>query len=221
MLTEKRLMAIATSISAMMVVVLGVLVARRFDWTSAEPMFPPAMSNASQMRTSSELIMVVVGAHGCAASNDPSLPPALQRIREGLAAAAAKEGLRFAVLGIAVDPEPSDGLAYLSKLGLGFDEIATGRNWLGLGPTVFLFRDQAGPPTIPQVLVLSRTVEVQGQSGVMIGADRILARKTGLDGVSRWAADGVPLDLGTVADAGEAARRISMPFTDVSGRRMP
>lgn len=214
MLTEKRLMGVATVTTTLMLAVLVMLVARRFDWSAEKPTFPKAMGNAAQMRTADELIMVVVGARGCAASNDPALPPALRRIRERLAAEAANNGLRFAVLGIAVDPEPSDGLAYLRTLDLGFDEIATGRNWLGLGPTVYLFRDQAGPATIPQVLVMVRTVEVQGQSGVRIGADQVVARKTGVDGVSAWADEGVPLDASALRGVGAAVLSQAQPNAD-------
>jgi hypothetical protein len=111
-----------------------------------------------------------------------------------LAAKAAKSGQRFWSVGIAVDWSPRVGFDYLSEVGA-FDEISAGRNWLNSSASTFLWEANAAAPSIPQVIVVERTVTVGADRPTILSYSepRVVARKIGTEEIARWIAAGTPI----------------------------
>ena len=140
---------------------------------------------ASRAETGTELIAFFITSSTCAASKGPELPVALEKIYVRLAELAKQEGKRFVKVGVAVDEIPADGLRYLATFG-SFDELMSGGGWLGSGSVALLIRDLPAPISTPQLLVVERSIQVQGNT-IQVSADRIVARRIGADEIASFA----------------------------------
>lgn len=187
-----RTTRVSVWLCCLMLLVLGGAAWHRRTANSPVPLLYPRVDAANQvMHSGRELVLVFIGSSKCGASAVPALPAALDSIRASAARYAASVHDQFSSLGIAVDQQPNDGLLFLKKFGV-FDQIAVGHNWLNAAAISYIWRETPGPGSLPQVVLVERQLDVTGD-GVSVGADRILARKTGSDGLIRWAAQGAPI----------------------------
>lgn len=138
-----------------------------------------ASISEGRVRSGTELIALFIASSTCGASNHPTLPADLRRIRAALASNAAAGRKRFAFVGVALDENPRVGIQFLERFGP-FDEILSGGSWVGTGAIDFMIRGIPGPLALPQLLVLERTVKVDASS-INVSADRIVARVLGFD----------------------------------------
>jgi hypothetical protein len=162
---------------------VGVLVGVR-----ASPRFgvPARLTNAAfndRLGTTSEVVLVLMGNSQCGACNDPDVPAAVARLKTMTDSAATRTEMRFSFIGVSLDWNVGNGLEYLARYG-GYDEVIVGRNWLNTGVTSWIWRDHPGPPSMPQAVLLLRTIE-QGERGITISRDSILARYVGVDELKR------------------------------------
>jgi hypothetical protein len=195
MASVDRAFRFSIGMTVVMLGLLGVVGWRRVQSRETR-IYPVVKGGPSDLRSGRELIMVVIGANGCGASRSAEVVPSVSAIREQVARYAAAHDLRFSTLGIATDVQPNSGLQFLLGFREPFDEIAIGRNWLGLGATTYLFRDKPGEPSIPQVLIIERDVTVAPPSGISIGPDRVVARRTGVDALVEWSTKGLTTPAG-------------------------
>jgi hypothetical protein len=142
--------------------------------------------NYGKVRTGKERLLILIGSSSCGASSDPLLPSAIARIQSIEAAQAKREGKQFSTIGVATDWNLNMGVEFLNKVGV-FDEISVGRSWGNAASVSLIWRDQPGPPTIPQLVIVERQVTVS-PSTITYGTDSVIARKIGLDEIKRYSA---------------------------------
>src|SRR5690606_33057748 len=90
-----------------------------------------------------------------------------------------KFGIQVTLIGVALDWDINAGLRFLQSAGR-FDEISVGRNWLNSHAVSHIWRDLPGPPVIPQIVVVDRTVRVDNDF-ITISIDSVVSRVVGVD----------------------------------------
>lgn len=141
-----------------------------------------------------EVLMVVLVSAACTWSTSPGLADSLRMLRRKLQAEASKRGFGFSTLGVAVDHDVSAGVKLLSRLGP-FDQVAAGNAWLNVAAVDYIWRDVAGEPGLPQVVLVRRTVS-RGPNAIVVGPDLLLERAVGPATVSAWLTRGATLLAG-------------------------
>jgi len=142
-------------------------------------------ATSTRVETGTEVIAFFLASSTCGASQHPRLPSALKAIRTKLNGQSQSEGKRFVYVGVAVDDDPDAGLTFLKPFGP-FDEIVSGGGRVGTGSVDLLIRGMPGPLSLPQLIIVERTIEV-GQSTISVGRDHILSRKLGFDEILKFA----------------------------------
>jgi hypothetical protein len=138
-----------------------------------------------------QLVVVYVGMTGCGASRDPELKRAVRRMKPLVARQADSLGRALSIAGVALDWQPDSGAAYLRSLGM-WDEMVVGNNWVNLGAERYIWGEQGGRPSIPQVIVYERTVR-PAKSRIAFGLARRLGRYVGTEEIIGWVERGAPL----------------------------
>ena len=111
---------------------------------------------------------------------------AVRAIRRGLRAQAVQQGETFASIGVALDWEVDKGTDYLERFGP-FDEIMAGRSWVNSGALKFIWSEGlGGEASIPQIVVLERTIDTPGDFVVRLRSERVRYRRAGGDQIVNW-----------------------------------
>lgn len=131
------------------------------------------------LRSGTEIVAIFIGSSTCGASNYPGLASAVATIRSGLRMAAVRRGAQFSMIGAALDWSVSEGLKFLESFGP-FDEVTVGRNWINGAATSYMLREFPGQMSLPQLVVVERTIGV-GQTAIQVGEDRFIMRRVGFD----------------------------------------
>ena len=160
------------------------------DWrlpARAAGEYAPALSvNAGQ-----EIAFVFVGSSNCGWSNVPELPNMVKGLKLELQKRAENLGMSFAAVGVARDIIATNGIRHLEKFG-DFDEVMSGRGWVNIGVLKYIYGGQlSGPAATPQVLVIERSLD-DTAGHISLAAERVVARKTGLDEIAQWVQSGAP-----------------------------
>ena len=121
-------------------------------------------------------------------------------MKQALADRATAAGESFSAIGVAAEWSIEDGLAYLieGKWTRGihdfgaWDEVQAGRNWLASGALNYVWRDPAGVPTVPQVVLLEREVGISGDR-ISASEDVPVLRLVGSDEITEWVTSGMPM----------------------------
>ncbi len=142
------------------------------------------ITRQSNLESGVEVLAVVIGSQSCGASTTPGFSGAIARILTELETDATRHGRRFSSVGVALDQSPADGIQFLSTIG-SFDEVMVGRSWLNSGAVHYIWRDIAGMPALPQLVLVERSVSV-GERSISIGSDKLLARHVGIDQIMSW-----------------------------------
>jgi hypothetical protein len=141
------------------------------------------------------VVVLYFTASKCGNCGSDSLQLAVERMKILLAERAKSNGLEFSAVGIAQDWDPMAGVEHLKKHGQ-FDEIASGNNWQGMATIHYLWRDHPGPPSLPQVVVIRRSLS-RTPASMTFGADLVLLRKVGSIEILDWVARGATLTFST------------------------
>jgi hypothetical protein len=125
-----------------------------------------------------EIVVVLIGSAGCAASRQNTLSNAMDQLRATLLEASSRQGLRVAFLGVALDTHISSGLRWLTSVGP-FDQVSVGGNWLNLAAV--------------QIVVLRRVVTIASDSqSVVVEPDVLVSRLRGVQEIINWATSDEP-----------------------------
>ncbi len=148
---------------------------------SAPGLSDPAPTPTAAGKIKRQLVAVLIGASTCGACRT-------ERFRAAFAAAqgrlVSKDSTVFLV-GVALDFDTKAGVKLLTKLAA-FDELIVGGNWANHAANKYIWDQFPGMPTIPQMVVLERTVEYSDR-GVVVGDEEVLVRLLGTDEIERWA----------------------------------
>lgn len=151
------------------------------------------VSNVS-IKTGDEVAMVFVGASFCGAHNVPGFPQVIERAKIAVQRQAGEQSKQFRAVGVALDWKPADGYAFMARFGE-FDEITAGSNWLGDGATRYVWRELAGGPEVPQLLIVERHVDADADQAIRMSGDRVVRRLLGTRAIEAWVAEGAPIQV--------------------------
>jgi hypothetical protein len=134
--------------------------------------------------------MIYFGSAGCAGSNHPELPRAIEMLKRRLAGYAEEHSMGFKAIGVAFDWDPAGGVEHLRKFGQ-FDEIATGSHWGNTLAVTYLWPEDSVPAMTPQVLVYERLFTTPSDSTIRPSFSEsdleLLARASGLTSILEFA----------------------------------
>ena len=128
-----------------------------------------------------EVEVVFVGSSSCGAAGRKDLEQVMDSLRAFMLADGVRRDYAVTFTGVALDWSVPSGLAFLEPFGP-FDELSVGRNWMNANAVRYVWRDLAGKPEIPQLVVLERTVDLSTKS-IVVGEDRLVERITGADDI--------------------------------------
>lgn len=146
---------------------------------------PESRPVLSQMPTKGDqLVAVYIGSSDCRGSKLPEFPEVERRTMAALSRLAQREGAHFVTVGVALDVIPRLGAKYLEKFGP-FDISVTGGGWMNPGAVQYIWRDYPGDGTVPQIVVVRRSVDVPPR-GVVVSPDSVLGRLIGIEGMQAF-----------------------------------
>ena len=147
----------------------GLWLSQRYDLSVALEPVPRASATAPDTdaypprysrEVGPERVFVYVGSSSCTWSNDPGLPPAVERLKVELAGFARDRQWGFRTTGIALDWRTAQGVTYLDTFGL-FDEISVGYNWQNSTVVKYAW-DEGIHPATPAVLIYTQELVLEG-----------------------------------------------------------
>jgi hypothetical protein len=184
---KRRFRTVWLAIAALAVTVPAVAAVASVAARPAAVQYQPAYG----FRDGRELVMVFVGASFCRAHQREGFPEALEQAKVAMAAEAARQDVQFRAIGVSMDWQPEEAIEFLNKFGR-FDEMALGGNWVNQAVIRYVWRDLPGRPSVPQVILLERTIE-KAQSSVNVVNEQVVRRLTGTAEITAWAKAGAPL----------------------------
>lgn len=137
-----------------------------------------------------QIVAVYLGASTCVPCLRPEVKAAVRSMKSLVAAQARLRGASFAAIGVANDWSPATGMTFLEPLGA-FDQLVIGGNWMNVAIERFLLRDRESELSMPQVLIVERTVRLGDR--VTISEPIVIHRVIGGDAIPAWVAAGAPL----------------------------
>lgn len=149
----------------------------------------PGTRRHATLESGEQIVAIFMGSSGCGSCTSPAARDAVARSIDSISRYASRHGRRFAAIGIALDWSIPSGIEYLAHIGT-FDEVLVGDNWLNLGAIIYVWDDR-GKAALPQLLVVSRTVEV-ADTLVTVERERILARAVGVEAISHFSTASLP-----------------------------
>lgn len=135
-----------------------------------------------------EIALVVIGSPECEFSTSQEVREAIRKLKTEVVATAAEAGADFRLIGVSVNGDPMEGVAFLKTLGQ-FDEITAGGFFRNSAAQEFLFGDAPGVAATPQVILLDRQGDPDGPSGMF--SEVVLARLAGAPSILNAAAQGL------------------------------
>lgn len=159
---------------------VGALACTTYDFSSPANEFHAGLVSGEQH------LLVLILSSQCAAARSHSFQRDWTNLKSALTREAAALAQELVVVGVSLDRDIDKGLGTLAPFGP-FDEITVGSGWLNLTAERFFWTDVPGVPTIPQVLLLARSVSVSA-GGVELSRPELLARLLGEREVENWLA---------------------------------
>lgn len=139
--------------------------------------------------TTRQRIAVLITTSTCIGARDPKFGPAVRAALRILADESIRDSSQFRAIGVAMDFNPDSAAMYLHRLA-DFDQWVVGGNWGNDVVVRLVWRDSVAAPSIPQLLIIERTLGNQtrknGLVGIYFGPDRVVQRLTNADEIARW-----------------------------------
>jgi hypothetical protein len=160
---------------------------------AALPPVPPATrvyTPEYTLKSGKELVLVFVGGSFCRAHRRPGFHQAVEDAKIRVRQQARARGQQFRAVAVSLDWKPGDALSFLEGFGE-FDEISVGSNWVNDSAIRYVWREMPGDPTVPQLLVVERKIDV-GKT-VRVSEDRVVKRVLGATRIQDWVAGGASL----------------------------
>jgi hypothetical protein len=139
-----------------------------------------------------EVVAVYIGSTSCGPCQTPEVKSAIRAMKPLLAAQARRHGVALSVIGVADDWDLQSGARFLEPLGA-FDQVVIGGNWTNLGIEHFILRDTLTEMSMPQVVVVERTVTLGKR--ITVSEPRVLRRISGVTDIPAWVGAGAPIEL--------------------------
>ncbi|MDX2059478.1 MAG: hypothetical protein SFV24_16830 [Gemmatimonadales bacterium] len=152
---------------------------------STPPIATRGLAQWRGVKPGDEVVMVLIVSSQCRAAEARMFRRAVSRLADIVERAANARGHRMVTLGVSLDVRIEEGLRSLSGLGP-FNEIAVGNSWMNRGAQTFIWETVPGQPAVPQVLVLSRSIALDG-AAIAFGPYELLGRFIGAAEVDRAA----------------------------------
>ena len=158
---------------------------------------PPAEgSYVPQLRndTVPQVMMVYLGAAGCAGSADARLPDELEALKHHMASEAERRGMGFLAVGVALDWRADLGVEHLKKMGA-FDEVSAGYSWGNALALQYMWEFDL-PPVTPQIAVFIRSLALTDESfapplpAYAVEELSLVGTAAGLEEILRWRESG-------------------------------
>lgn len=133
-------------------------------------------------------IAVLITTRNCIGARDPRFVPGVRAALRLMALQARRDSVGFSATGVAMDWEIDSGAVFLRQLA-DFDQWVIGRNWGNDAVVRLIWRDLTAIPTIPQLVVLERTVGEQSRStgsGIYFGPEQVVRRLHGPTEITNW-----------------------------------
>ena len=139
-----------------------------------------------------EVIAVYVGSTGT--DSLTGMARVLSDMGTALRRQTASSGRGLIMRGVSIEPSVEGGIRHLSRLGA-FDEVSVGGNWTNSAVVRYLGANdgRVSDSTIPELILLERTVRSDNTRMLQVGPERELTRFAGVDRISGWVARGAPL----------------------------
>lgn len=150
-----------------------------------------AYAPATELPNGRQVLAVYLGAKWCTPCNRPEVKAAVARMKPLVASQAKQSGATFTAVVVAMDRNLDAALAFIRPLGA-FDEYAVGGDFVSTAAQRFVWRNSAPEPSVPQVLVLERTLRAVPGQPITLGRDRVLRRVLG-DSIPLWVRAGAPI----------------------------
>lgn len=173
--------------------VLALVVAAGYWWRVEQPApagHRPGSLGNSGLPDQVEMQLVVIGSLTCHGADSPEFQTAVRKLQARARAEAEVTSVAVTVVGVGLDWAPSDGLKFFKRFGP-FDMLLIGGNWLNEGAVKYIWRDLPGEPSVPQVLLVKRRIEVGGR--MVVDSETVVWRLIGSDVVEQRANDSTPL----------------------------
>ena len=155
--------------------------------------YAPAYERGADIASGPEVVLVYFGASTCGPCRTSEFKAALERAKVLLAERAAQDGKTFSVIGVALDYNVEDGLAFLAESGR-FDELVVGRNWFNSAALTHVWRPEglkARPQGLPGIMVFERDLSM-GEAGIAAGDPEYLVELVGGEAIPAWVEAGAP-----------------------------
>jgi hypothetical protein len=137
-----------------------------------------------------EVLVVFLGSPDCAATQRKELRTTMRKLSSMLAARVQAEHTPITRVGVYVAWSARDALRLDEEFGP-FDEVSAGSNWLNSGAVEYIWRDESVPPTLPQIVVVRRTITVD-VNRIRLKQHEVIARHFGVDEITAWVDAGAP-----------------------------
>jgi hypothetical protein len=147
---------------------------------------------AHQLPQGRELVAIYVGATDCRPCHSPEVKKAVIAMKALVAAQAKQRGMAFSAIGVATDWDLNSGVAFLAPLGY-FDQLVIGANWTNLAIERFVLSDSVAEMSMPQILLVERTVKVGKR--ITVSEPRFIRQVSGSEAIPAWVAAGAPIDV--------------------------
>jgi len=170
------------------IAVVGLVASSYGVWVHYTHNDPASGGSSLPSASGSDLVAIYVGSSTCHGSSIPGFRDVERRTMDRLGQYAIEHNLRFVTVGVSVDKSPVVGRRYLAGIGA-FDAISVGDGWLNPVAISYLWRDNASNPTLPQIVVIRRMVQLAAD-GPIVSRDTLLGRIVGIDGMAQWLASG-------------------------------
>jgi hypothetical protein len=139
--------------------------------------------------TARQRIAVLITTSDCIGARDPKFGPAVRAALHILADESIRDSTQFRAIGVAMDFDPDSGAMYLRRLA-DFDQWVVGGNWGNDAVVRLVWRDSLAVPSIPQLLIIERSIGEQtrknGLAGMYFGSDRVVQRLMNADEIAQW-----------------------------------
>lgn len=157
--------------------------------------YVPAYDRGIGMRSGTEVVLVYFGSSTCGPCQFEEFKTALEQAKVLLFERAEAEGKAFAVMGVSVDHDIEEGLAFLADSGR-FDEVVVGRNWFNSAVLAHMWRQEGLEDRItglPGIMIFEREMSM-GESIISASAPVYLADVVGAEDIPAWVESGAPLE---------------------------
>jgi hypothetical protein len=150
-------------------------------------------TSAPRVLDGGQVVVVLLITESCSAARRDDFKRSLRTGLEMVRKNAQMRGYTTSLIGVALSANSSATRRFIAELAP-FDQLIVGSGWLNSGAVNYVWRDFEGSPTVPQLVLLYRRVEVS-QNEIAVSPDSLLFRLAGADDIMRWTNAGAPIDL--------------------------